>query len=295
MNQIRTAILLAGLTALFITIGYNFGGLAGAMIALVFALAMNLYTYWNSDKVIMRMYHARPISDDSPIYHIIEKLAINAQIPTPRLFFVDNHQPNAFATGRNPSNAAIAITKGLLKHLTEKEATAVIAHEMAHIKNRDTLIMTITATIAGAISMIANLMFFFGSSERHILSPVGALLTALIAPIAAMMVQFSIARSREYYADRIGAQICNDPLSLISALRKIAYLSTQTINIDAENHPGSAHIFIINPLHARPMDNLFSTHPSLENRIRLLLEMVYGEDVPEEEEAYWGYVHGPWG
>jgi heat shock protein HtpX len=296
MNQIRTAIMLAGLTALFITIGYSYGGLYGAMVALVFAILMNLYTYWNADKVIMRIYNAKPVNETSPIYNIIDRLAFTAGIPMPRLFMVESKLPNAFATGRNPAHAAIAITTGLLTHLTEKEATAVIAHEMAHIKNRDTLIMTITATIAGAISMIANFLFFFGSNERNVFSPLAAMLTAFIAPIAAMLVQFSIARSREYHADKIGAELCGDPLSLISALRKISWLNKQSIDEKAERYPGTAHIFIINPLHAHTMDNLFSTHPSLENRIRMLLEMVYGEEVPEEEVYNDApYAPGPWG
>jgi heat shock protein HtpX len=295
MNQIRTAILLAALTALFITIGYNYAGWRGLLAGLLFAAAINFYTYWNSDKVIMRLYKAEPIDHTSAIYNIIDKLAFTAGIPTPRLFTVESALPNAFATGRNAANAAIAITTGLLTQLTEKEATAVIAHEMAHIKNHDTLIMTITATIAGTISMMANMLFFFGSN-RTFFTPLGSLLTAFVAPIAAMLVQFSIARSREYAADQVGAQICNDPLSLISALRKIAWFNERMLNEIAEKYPGTAHIFIINPLQPHMMNNLFSTHPTLENRIYLLLKMVYGEDIPESELSYpIAYTPGPWG
>ena len=275
MNYLRTAILLAGMTALFLGVGYMIGGEAGMMIALAVAVGMNVFAYWNSDKVVLRMYGAREVDKRSaPAYvGIVEQLAHNAELPMPRVYIIDNPQPNAFATGRNPENAAVAATTGLLQQLSSEEIAGVMAHELAHVKNRDTLTMTITATIAGAISMLANFGLFFGGMSDNRNNPlgfVGVLLVAILAPMAAMLVQMAISRAREYEADRIGAEICGQPLWLASALEKIQRASSRIDNMPAERNPATAHMFIINPLHAQKVDSLFSTHPNTGNRISRL-------------------------
>ncbi|MCP5361848.1 MAG: zinc metalloprotease HtpX [Hyphomicrobiales bacterium] len=270
MGLLRTGLLLAALTALFGVVGLAIGGQSGMLIALAFALVMNLLAYWNSDKIVLRQYRAQPIApEEHPQLHaIIGRLAHNAGIPTPKAYIIDTPQPNAFATGRNPQHGAVAMTTGLMQILNEDELAGVIAHEMGHIRNRDTLTMTITATIAGAISTLANFGMFMGRGRDR--NPILLIAMMILAPIAAMLVQMGISRTREYAADRAGAEISGDPLALASALRKIAGGAARTDNIEAEQNPATAHLFIINPLHMRKMDNLFATHPNTENRIRAL-------------------------
>ena len=224
MNYIRTAMLLAAMTALFMGIGFMIGGQSGMLIALLIAAAMNLFSYWNADKMVLRMHHAQEVDERSApdLYRMIRQLAENADLPMPKVYIINNPQPNAFATGRNPQNAAVAATTGLLDMLTPEEVAGVMAHELAHVKNHDTLIMTITATIAGAISMLANFAFFFGGNRNNPLGIVGMLLMMIVAPMAAMVVQMAISRTREYAADRMGAQICGEPMWLASALAKIS-------------------------------------------------------------------------
>ncbi len=270
MNLLRTFLLLAAMTALFMIVGYAIGGQGGMIIALLFAAGMNVFSWWNSDKMVLRMHRAVQVDEaNAPEYHaIVKALAERAGLPMPAVYLIENDQPNAFATGRNPENSAVAVTTGLLRRLTSEEAAGVIAHELAHIKNRDTLTMTITATLAGAISMLGNFAFFFGGNRNrdNPLGGLGTLLAVLVAPLAAMIVQMAISRTREYSADRLGAQICGNPLWLASALRKIA-AGHGIINESAERNPASAHMFIVNPLNGMRMDGLFSTHPALENRI----------------------------
>ncbi|ACI99733.1 zinc metalloprotease HtpX [Rhodospirillum centenum] len=276
----RTAILLAGLTGLFLAVGYMIGGQGGMMIALLIGLGTNLFAYWNSDKVVLRMYNARQVDERSApqFYGMIRDLAARAGLPMPKVYIIENPQPNAFATGRNPENAAVAATTGLLNQLTPEEVAGVMAHELAHVKNRDTLIMTITATLAGALSMLANFGLFFGGGDNrnNPLGAVGTILMVILAPMAAMLVQMAISRSREYEADRIGAEICGNPTWLANALEGIQRAAGRTVNVQAENNPATAHMFIINPLHARSVDSLFSTHPRTEERIRLLRAMAAG-------------------
>jgi heat shock protein HtpX len=269
MNFFRTGILLAAMTALFMGCGWLLGGTEGMFIALAIAAAMNLFAWWNSDKVVLRMYGAREVGADHSLHAVVAQLARNAGLPMPKVHIIENDQPNAFATGRNPENASVAASTGLLRGLTATEVSGVMAHELAHVKNRDTLTMTITATLAGAIGMLANFALFF-RGRRNI---VGSLLVMFLAPMAAMFVQMAISRSREYEADRIGAEICGHPDWLADALYKMA-TSTQAIdNPQAEDHPATAHMFIVNPLHAHAVDGLFSTHPPIGERIQRLREM----------------------
>ncbi len=275
MGYLKTAVLLAAMTALFLAVGYMLGGQGGMVIAFMVALAMNAFAYWNSDKIVLRMYGAREVDARSApeFYHIVEDLARRAGLPMPRVYIIDTPQPNAFATGRNPENAAVAATTGLLNILNREEVAGVMAHELAHVRNRDTLIMTITATIAGAISMLANFALFLGNNRNNPLGIVGSILIMILAPLAAALVQMAISRSREYEADRIGAEICGQPLWLASALAKLHQASERIVNERAEENPATAHLFIVNPLHGQRMDNLFSTHPSMQNRIDRLYEM----------------------
>ena len=286
MSTIRTGILLAGLTALFLAIGFMLGGQTGMIIAFLFALGTNAFAYWNSDKMVLRMYGAREVDARSApgFYGIVEQLAHRAELPMPRVYLIDNPQPNAFATGRNPENAAVAATTGLLDLLDHEEIAGVMAHELAHVRNRDTLIMTVTATLAGAIGMIANFALFFGGNRDNPLGIVGTILLMILAPLAAMLVQMAISRTREYGADRMGAEICGQPLWLASALQKLEAGAQRVDNRVAENNPATAHLFIVNPLHMRSMDSLFSTHPKTENRVRALRELAV-----EKGTA------GPWG
>ncbi|MGN6550129.1 MAG: zinc metalloprotease HtpX, partial [Pararhizobium sp.] len=241
---------------------------------------MNLFSYWNADKMVLRMHHAVEVDRRSApeYYAIIEDLARRAKLPMPRVYLIDNPQPNAFATGRNPEHAAVAATTGLLHALSHEEVAGVMAHELAHVRHRDTLTMTITATLAGAISMLGNFAFFFGGNRdnNNPFGFVGILVAMIVAPLAAMLVQMAISRTREYSADRTGAEICGNPLWLASALGKIENAAHAVVNPDAERNPATAHLFIINPLSGRNLDSLFSTHPSTENRIAAL-EAMSGE------------------
>jgi heat shock protein HtpX len=272
MNMLRTFMLMAAMTALFLGIGFLLAGEAGLLIALVLAGGMNLFAYWNSDKMVLRMYRAREVSAQTApeFYGLVRQLAEQAELPMPRVYLIDNAQPNAFATGRNPENAAVAATTGLLQRLSSEEVAGVMAHELAHVRNRDTLIMTITATLAGAISMLANFALFFGGNRNNPLGIVGTLALMILAPLAAALVQMAISRAREYEADRIGAEISGRPLWLASALGKIQAAAEGLDNVEAERNPATAHMFIINPLHAHAVDGLFSTHPKTENRIARL-------------------------
>lgn len=292
MNTFRTGLLLAALVALFGVAGYAMGGEGGMVIALLIAAAMNVFAYWNADSIVLRMYKAREIRRaDLPWFHdMVAQLAERADLPMPRVFLIEQDQPNAFATGRNPENAAVAATTGLLRQLSHEEVAGVMAHELAHVKNRDTLIMTITATIAGAMSMLANFAMFsamFGGSgnRNNPLGGIGVLLMALIAPLAAALVQMAISRTREFGADALGARICGRPLWLASALERLDHASRRIDNDAAEANPATAHMFIVNPLHARSMDALFSTHPPMAERIARLRAMAGGADS----------ARGPWG
>ena len=282
MNHLKTFVLLAGLTALFVGAGYMIGGPTGMLIALVLALAMNLFSYWNADKIVLRMYGAVEVdaSDANPAVRAyvrdVEELARRAGLPRPRITIIDSDQPNAFATGRDPAHAAVAASTGLLGLLDRDEIRGVMAHELAHVKNRDTLTMTVTATIAGAISALANFGLFFGGrdDEERPGGMIGAIAIAILAPIAAMLVQMAISRSREYEADRIGAEIAGDGRALARALEKIeAYARGGAVNHEAERNPATAHLFIINPLSGRGADSLFSTHPATHNRVEALLRL----------------------
>ncbi|OOG64682.1 zinc metalloprotease HtpX [Sinorhizobium sp. A49] len=281
MNLVRTAMLLAVMTALFMAVGFAIGGRGGMMIAFVMAAGMNFFSYWNSDRMVLRMYRAQEVDERSApeYYGIVRDLAANAGLPMPRVYAIDSPQPNAFATGRNPENAAVAASTGLLQALNYDEVAGVMAHELAHVQNRDTLTMTLTATLAGAISMLGNFAFLFGGNRENNNNPlgfVGVLIAMIVAPIAAMLVQMAISRTREYSADRRGAEICGKPLALASALQKIAGAAHRIHNDDAERNPATAHMFIINPLSGERMDNLFSTHPNTENRIAALQQMAQG-------------------
>ncbi len=281
MNLVRTAMLLAFMTALFMVVGFMIGGRSGMMIAFVVAAGMNLFSYWNSDRMVLSAYRAQAVDErNAPeFFAIIRDLSRNAGLPMPKVYLYDSPQPNAFATGRNPENAAVAASTGLLSALSPEEVAGVMAHELAHVQNRDTLTMTITATLAGAISMLGNFAFFFGGNRENNNNPlgfVGVLLAMIVAPMAAMLVQMAISRTREYSADRRGAEICGNPLWLASALGKIARGASNIPNYDAERNPATAHMFIINPLTGAGMDNLFSTHPNTDNRIAALQEMARG-------------------
>lgn len=277
VNFLRTSVLLAGLTALFMAVGYFIGGTGGMLIAFGFAVATNVFSYWNSDKMVLSMQGAKPVSAAGApeLYRMVEGLSRNAGIPTPKIYIIETEQPNAFATGRNPDNAAVAVSRGLLNHLDGREVAAVVAHELAHIRNRDTLTMTITATLAGAISMLAQFGLFFGggNSRDNPLGLVGTLLMVFLAPVAAMLVQMAVSRTREYEADKDGAEIARDPMALASALTKISQLARRTVNVPAERNPAMAHLYIFNPLSGARMDNLFSTHPNVENRIAQLQQI----------------------
>jgi heat shock protein HtpX len=298
MNYFRTALLLAGLTALFMGVGFLIGGKSGALIALVVAAGMNLFTYWNSDRMVLSMYGAHQVDRNSApdLYNLVAELAGRANLPMPRVFLMDEAQPNAFATGRNPENAAVAVTVGLMQQLSREELAGVIAHELAHIKNHDTLTMTITATIAGAIGMIAQFGMFFGGNRDSNHGPgiIGSIAMMILAPLAAMLVQMAISRTREYAADNLGARICGNPMSLASALSRIENAAHQVPNMDAERNPATAHMFIINPLTGSGMDNLFATHPSTANRIAALQQLAaeMGGAAPAGGRAY--PSRGPW-
>lgn len=295
---------MAGLMGLFLAVGYLLGRQQGMLIAFMVAGGMNLFAYWNADKMVLRMHGARQVDRQSApeFYQMIEELSQRAGLPMPKVFVMDNPQPNAFATGRNPENAAVAATTGLLQLLSRDEIAGVMAHELAHVKNRDTLIMTMTATIAGAISMLANFGMFFGGRDRNNpLGAVGMILMVIMAPLAAMLVQMAISRTREYGADRMGAEISGQPLALASALAKISDAVKRIENPVAEANPATAHMFIINPLSGQRMDNLFSTHPDPNNRIEALQRMAQqiGAIGRPSSGGPWGEAprrpSGPWG
>ena len=296
MNWTKTAILLSALTALFVAIGGLLGGASGMLIAFGVAVAMNAFAYWNSDKMVLRMYGAQEIGErqDPELFGLVGELSRRAQIPMPKVYMIDNAQPNAFATGRDPQHGAVAVTTGLRQRLSVEELAGVLAHELAHIKNRDTLTMTVTATIAGAISMLANFALFFGGSSDNRNNPLGMIGTialVVLAPVAAGLVQMAISRTREYDADRVGAEISGQPLWLASDLQRIQSSAGRVVNVDAERNPATAHMFIINPLAGQGMDSLFSTHPSTENRIERLRSLAAGMDGAAQEAPR----RGPWG
>ena len=298
MGYVKTGILMAAMTALFLGVGYVIGGQTGALIALLIAAGMNAFTGWNSDKAVLRMHNARPVDAHTApeLQQIVMDLARNAQLPTPAIYVIDSDQPNAFATGRNPDNAAVAVSTGLMQRLSREEIAAVVAHEMAHIRNYDTLTMTVTATFAGAISMLANFAFFFRGGDRERTNPIAMIAVMFLAPMAAALVQMAVSRSREYEADRVGAEICGHPLWLADALRKIQAYAERIDNPTAERNPASAHLFIINPLHGGARDKLFSTHPNTENRIAALEALARemgdtGRPAPRRPRRDYG---GPW-
>lgn len=274
-GYVKTAMLMAAMTALFMGIGGLLGGAQGVVIALVIAGGMNLFTYWNSDKAVLRMAGARQVDERSApdLVRMVNGMADGAGMPRPRIYIIDTDQPNAFATGRNPQNAAVAATTGLLRRLSPEEVAGVMAHELAHIRNHDTLIMTVTATMAGAISMLANFAMFFGGDRDRPGGFIGTIAVMIFAPLAAALVQMAISRSREYEADKVGAQICGQPLWLASALGKIEAFAKGIDNPRAEANPASAPMYIINPLHTHAHDRLFSTHPNTANRIAALQAM----------------------
>ena len=290
MSLIRTGLLLLTLTALFVVVGYALGGQTGILIALALSIATHIWSYWASDSIVLHMHGAVEIQEtDFPVYYrVVKTLAAKAGLPMPRVCIMQNPQPNAFATGRNPSHAAVCATTGLLQIVNENELTGVLAHELAHVKNRDTLTMAMAATLAGAISMLANFSLFFGSrrDSRAPLSPLLGILVALAAPFAAMLIQMAISRSREYAADAEGSRISGHPLWLASALRKLEASRRSIPNVTAEEHPATAHMFIVNPLSGRATDNLFITHPSTENRIAALEDLArqIGEPMADADQ-----------
>lgn len=306
MNYFRTALLLAVLTALFVGIGYLIGRQQGMIIAFFIALAMNMFAYWNSDKMVLRMHNAQEVDAQSApeYYDIVRQLAANAQLPMPKTYVVYEEQPNAFATGRSPERAAVAATTGLLDKLSKEEIAGVMAHELAHIKNRDTLTMTIAATIGGAIGMLAQFGGLFGggqsNNKQNPLGPIGLIVMMIVAPLAAALIQMAISRAREYEADKLGAEICRRPLWLASALQKISSAAHAIPNVQAERHPATAHMFIVNPLSGARMDNLFSTHPHMENRLAALAEIArgMGQDPGQANSPQDGHSEdggqGPW-
>ena len=254
-------------------LGFLIAGPIGALLCFVLSTGMNILAYWKSDEMVLRLYAAEEVYPDKypNLFRRVERLAQKAEIPMPKLYIMHNMQPNAFATGRSPEKGAVALTTGLMEQLTFDEVDAVVAHELAHVKNRDTLIMTIAAVVVGAISMLSNIGFFFGGARGdQRVHPALLIVMLIVAPLAAVLIQMAISRTREYEADRIGSDICGQPLMLASALRKISENAGRIDNRSAEDNPATAHMFIINPLHARFVDNFFSTHPKTENRIEAL-------------------------
>jgi len=285
MNTTKTIILMIGLTVLLIFVGGALGGRQGLIIAFVFAMSMNMFSYWFSDKMVLRMYKAQEVTEaESPmLWGVTHDLALKMNMPMPKVYVIPSDAPNAFATGRNPNHAAVAATEGILRLLTREELEGVMAHELGHVHNRDILIGSVAAMIAGAISMIANMaqwaMIFGGGrrdEEEGSGGIIGLIAMVIIAPIAAALIQMAISRSREYEADASGARLCGNPLWLASALRKL-HLGSQRVPLDA--NPASAHMFIVNPLRGGGLVNLFSTHPPIEERIARLESMAYGQPI----------------
>ncbi|MBU6299619.1 MAG: zinc metalloprotease HtpX [Alphaproteobacteria bacterium] len=286
MNTLRTGLLMAGLTGLFVTAGFLIGGPTGMTIAFLFAVGTNLFAYWNSDKAVLSMYGAREVDARTAprLVQLVRQLSQTAGLPMPRVCIVDSPQPNAFATGRDPEHAAVCVTTGLLQRVGDEELAGVLAHELGHVRNRDTLTMTITATIAGAVSMLANFALFFGGGRRNPLGLIGVLLVSLLAPIAAVLVQATISRTREFEADRAGAEISGRPLWLASALARLERAAQVTDNPAADANPATAHMFIVNPLHGG-FSGLFASHPSTEERIARLRAMA---GAPAGTPGPWG-------
>ncbi|MBA4110359.1 MAG: zinc metalloprotease HtpX [Leptothrix sp. (in: Bacteria)] len=279
-NILKTAVLMAAITALFMAIGAMIGGRTGMMVALLVAVGMNFFSYWFSDTMVLKMYNAREVDASTAprFYGMVQELAQRAQLPMPRVYLIDESAPNAFATGRNPDHAAVAATTGILNVLTERELRGVMAHELAHVKHRDILISTISATMAGAISMLANFAMFFGGrdSEGRPSNPIAGIAVALLAPLAASLIQMAISRAREFEADRGGAEISGDPHALASALQKIHRYAQGMPLEAAERHPETAQMMIMNPLSGGGLRGLFSTHPSTEERVERLMAMARG-------------------
>jgi len=276
-NLLKTAVLMAGITALFMAVGALLGGKTGMMLALVVALGMNFFSYWFSDQMVLKMYNAQEVDETSApqFYRMVRELAQRAQLPMPRVYLIDEAAPNAFATGRNPEHAAVAATTGILQVLSERELRGVMAHELAHVKHRDILLSTISATMAGAISMLANFGMLFGGrdEEGRPANPIVSILVMILAPLAASLIQMAISRAREFEADRGGAEISGDPRALASALEKI-HRYAQGLPLEAtERHPETAQMMIMNPLSAEGIKGLFSTHPATEERVARLLAM----------------------
>jgi heat shock protein HtpX len=276
-NLMKTAILMAAITALFMAIGSLLGGRQGMMLALVVALGMNFFSYWFSDTLVLKMYNAQQVDESSApqFYGMVRELAQRAKLPMPKVYLINEDAPNAFATGRNPEHAAVAATTGILRVLTERELRGVMAHELSHVRHRDILISTISATMAGAISMLANFAMFFGgrNSEGRSTNPFVGILVMLLAPIAASLIQMAISRAREFEADRGGAEISGDPQALASALEKIHRIAQGIPLETAERHPETAQMMIMNPLSAGGIRGMFSTHPPTEERVQRLLAM----------------------
>jgi len=276
-NLMKTAILMAAITALFMAIGSLMGGQTGMMLALAVAVAMNFFSYWFSDKMVLKMYNAREVDATSApqFYRMVQDLAQRAGLPMPRVYVIDEDAPNAFATGRNPEHAAVAATTGIMRVLSERELRGVMAHELAHVRHRDILISTVSATMAGAISMLANFAMIFGGrdSEGRPANPIVGILVMLLAPLAASLIQMAISRAREFEADRGGAEISGDPQALASALQKIKQYASGIPMDAAERHPETAQMMIVNPLSGGGLRGLFSTHPSTEERVERLLAM----------------------
>ncbi|AJC15575.1 MULTISPECIES: zinc metalloprotease HtpX [Pandoraea] len=276
-NWMKTTLLMAAITALFMVVGGMIGGKQGMMLALAFALAMNFFSYWFSDKMVLRMYNAQQVDETSApqFYNMVRELSQRAGLPMPKVYLINEDAPNAFATGRNPENAAVAATTGILRVLSDRELRGVMAHELAHVKHRDILISTISATMAGAISALANFAMFFGGRDENgrPANPIASIAVAILAPLAASLIQMAISRAREFEADRGGAEISGDPQSLAMALDKI-HRYAQGIPFDtAEQHPATAQMMIMNPLSGGRLANLFSTHPATEERVARLMEM----------------------
>ncbi|MBF6988036.1 MULTISPECIES: zinc metalloprotease HtpX [Cupriavidus] len=276
-NWVKTFMLMAAITALFIVIGGMIGGRSGMMMALLLALGMNFFSYWFSDKMVLRMYNAQEVdaSTAPQFYGMVQELAQRANLPMPRVYLINEDAPNAFATGRNPEHAAVAATTGILRVLSERELRGVMAHELAHVRHRDILTSTIAATMAGAISALANMAMFFGGRDENgnRTNPIASIAVAILAPLAASLIQMAISRAREFEADRGGAEICGDPQALASALDKIHRYAQGIPFQAAEEHPATAQMMIMNPLSGGAIANLFSTHPATEERISRLMQM----------------------
>jgi heat shock protein HtpX len=302
-NFAKTGLLLAVLTGILVAMGGLIGGATGALVAFAIAAAMNLFSLWQSDKMVLGMYGAEEVDEHTggEYYAVVRELAQRAGLPMPRVYIMNSPQPNAFATGRNPQNAAVCASTGLIELMSREELSGVMAHELGHVKNYDTLTMAVAATIGGAVSMLAQFLQFgaiFGGGNRDGNSGmnwIGALVAAIVAPIAAALVQMAVSRSREYQADHVGGLLCGNPLWLASALRKIEGYAREIPNETAEGAPGTAHLFIINPLSGQGMDNLFSTHPNTENRIAELEKLAAELGATPSQAPSSPAATGPWG